>query len=38
MEATSSSVLKCTASGCSCGEPVIIRTINGRKVPIHIAR
>lgn len=26
----------CTAQGCSCGKPVIIRMIDGRRVPIHI--
>ena len=33
---TSSDVLTCRARGCCCGAPVVIRTINGRKVPIHI--
>jgi hypothetical protein len=28
--------MNCTAKGCSCGREIVIRTINGRKVPIHL--
>ncbi len=27
--------MKCTAKGCACGQPVVIRMIDGRRVPIH---
>ncbi len=26
----------CTAAGCCCGKPIIIRMIAGRRTPIHI--
>lgn len=26
----------CTARGCCCGQPIVIRTIGGRRVPIHV--
>jgi hypothetical protein len=26
----------CYAKGCKCGRPIVIRTINGRRVPIHV--
>jgi hypothetical protein len=29
-------VMYCHAKGCHCGQPIVIRTINGRKTPIHI--
>jgi hypothetical protein len=29
-------ILSCTAKDCCCGEPVTIKTINGRRVPLHI--
>lgn len=28
--------LFCFAKGCCCGQPIVIRTIAGRRVPIHI--
>ena len=31
-------MLRCTAKGCHCGQPIVIRTIGGRKVPIHSPR
>jgi len=34
---TDITVYPCTAKGCSCGQPVVIRTINGRRVPIHVS-
>lgn len=27
----------CTSSKCACGRPIVIRTINGRKTPIHVS-
>jgi hypothetical protein len=27
--------MTCTSKGCACGGPIVIRTINGRRVPIH---
>lgn len=29
--------MTCTAKSCCCGQPIVIRTIDGRRVPIHIA-
>lgn len=26
----------CYARGCACGRRIVIRTISGRRVPIHI--
>ncbi|MEM1180369.1 MAG: hypothetical protein AAGM22_18645 [Acidobacteriota bacterium] len=26
----------CTAKGCACGKPIVIRMINGKRTPIHI--
>ena len=26
------------AKGCHCGRPIVIRTIDGRRVPIHTSR
>lgn len=31
-------MLTCYAKGCHCGQPIVIRTIGGRKVPIHNPR
>ena len=28
----------CTAKGCRCGKPIVIKTIGGRRVPIHNPR
>ena len=35
-EITVTKLYYCYARGCCCGEPIVIRTINGRRVPIHI--
>jgi hypothetical protein len=26
----------CTANGCRCGRPIVIRMMNGRRTPIHV--
>jgi len=26
----------CTAKGCCCGQPIVIRMISGRRTPIHV--
>lgn len=31
-----STIYFCTAKGCCCGAPVVIRWINGRLTPIHV--
>lgn len=28
--------LYCHAKGCKCGKPIVIRTLQGRRVPIHV--
>lgn len=28
--------MRCHAKGCHCGQPIVIRMINGRRVPVHI--
>lgn len=29
-------MLTCTARGCCCGEPIVIRWYRGRLTPIHV--